>query len=384
MRQFEFLEKLFSFEQTGFPFISIYLNTGPNETGKKDFDVFLKKQLKEHGSVLDAESSEAESYKADVEKIENFVEKLDPSSKGVAIFASSGSDGFFETYQFALPFEENAFDVGERPRVYPIVRLISQNPTFAVAAADTNKADIYVFKRGHTLDVQNIQHEVTNRSDVGAWSQARYQRHIDNFHQQHAKEIADELEKLMLNEKISRFFLAGDGAVIIPMLKNELSKELTEKVIDTININVDTPEHEVLEIAHGRLREKDVEQDREKVDNLMEQNYDEGLGVVGVEKTLTALLNGQVQELYLNAALDEITYNRNDIRQVLKDYEPGEEGELPNPAERAAVIDEILLRAASTAEEIRFIEDEHLLKSVGGIGALLRYQVKEVSGATNA
>ena len=87
MQQFDFLSKLMEFEAAGFPFISIYLNTEPNDTGKKDFDVFLKKQLKDHGAVLETGSSEAQSYEADVEKINTFVENLDPTTRGVAIFA---------------------------------------------------------------------------------------------------------------------------------------------------------------------------------------------------------------------------------------------------------------------------------------------------------
>ena len=44
MRSFNFLSNLTGFEPRGFPFISIYLNTEPNGTGKKDFKIFLNKQ----------------------------------------------------------------------------------------------------------------------------------------------------------------------------------------------------------------------------------------------------------------------------------------------------------------------------------------------------
>ena len=52
MHQFNFLTKLMEFEPAGFPFISIYLNTEPNENGKNDFEIFLRKQLKDHGAVI--------------------------------------------------------------------------------------------------------------------------------------------------------------------------------------------------------------------------------------------------------------------------------------------------------------------------------------------
>jgi peptide subunit release factor 1 (eRF1) len=167
--------------------------------------------------------------------------------------------------------------------------------------------------------------------------------------------------------------------VIIPMLKQELSKELSEKVRAVISHNVDTPENELLEAASAALMEKDGELDKEKIAALMEQNYDRGLGVTGVETTLTALLNGQVQELYISADTQSIHYSRNEVKQVLRDYQPGEDTELPDPREQSLVIDELLRRAAMSADKIRFIEDTDLLATVGGVGALLRYQAKGVT-----
>ena len=379
MDQYRFLSRLLEFEQADFPCISVYLNTEPNETGKKDHAVFLKKQFKEHSAVMEPNSDERKSFEKDGEKIQTLVENLNPSTRGIGIFASSGSGEFFETFEFAVPFEKDRFRVSDKPFLYPIVRLVSQHPRFAVAAADTNSAHIYVFELGKTIERDAIQNVKTNRTEVGGWSQMRYQRHIENFHQQHAKEVVNELEKLVRDERIEHVILSGDETVIIPMLRDEMSKELSEKIIGTLPLNVNTPEHEILEAATELLREKDAEQDKERIATLLEQNYDDGIGVTGVEKTLTALLNGQVQELYINADLDQINYRRNDVRQILKAYEPGEDSDLPDPGERAELIDELLKRAAGSADRIRFIDDPHLLKTVGGVGAILRYQAKGVS-----
>jgi predicted RNase H-like nuclease (RuvC/YqgF family) len=43
------------------------------------------------------------------------------------------------------------------------------------------------------------EHEINNvkthATSQGGWSQARYQRHIVNFDQQHAKEVVDMLDR---------------------------------------------------------------------------------------------------------------------------------------------------------------------------------------------
>ena len=378
MHQFNFLSKLLELQPNGSPFISLYLNTEPNENGKKDFGVFVKKQLNDHLAMLEEGSEKRESFEKDAKKIDDFLEGLDASTRGVAIFAASGKDDFFKTFEFEIPFEENRLYLFDRPFVFPLVRLIDRNPPFAVVLADTNRADIQLFRRAEITRREEIQNTKTNRSEVGGWSQARYQRRIDNFHEQHAKEVVEELEKVVNRDRIERVVLAGDQAVIIPLLRAEMSKELSEKVVDTLSLNVDTPEHEVAEAALEVIAKHDDETDKEKIEYLFEVNYEDGVGVTGFEQTLSALLNGQVQELYLSANPDDIVYRNDEVQLLLANYAPAV-GEV-DTREKEFLIDELIRQAAMSAESITFIEDPHLLKTVGGVGAILRYQVK---GASN-
>ncbi|MDQ3089148.1 MAG: hypothetical protein M3Q78_11215 [Acidobacteriota bacterium] len=301
MRNKNLLQKLAEFEPTGFPFISIYLNTEPNENGKHDFDVYLKKQISEHSDDYETRTSEKESFDRDAKRINDYLENIRPSTRGTAIFACFGANEFFKTIEFDVPFEENHFFVFDKPHIFPLARLIEQNPVYAVVLADTNAAHIYVFGRGQVLDKEDIENVKTNRTEVGGWSQKRYQRHVENFHLHHAKEVVEELAKIVRDEQIKNIVLAGDETVIIPLLREHLPKELDEKVVGVLRLNIDAPEHELLEEAQKAIRQHDTLKDMEKIDRLFEENYDGGLGVVGVEKTLAALSNGQVQELFLSA-----------------------------------------------------------------------------------
>jgi hypothetical protein len=369
------VEKLLGFEPTGFPFISLYLNTEPNENGQFNFDVFVRRQLSDYAENYEAESSERESFDRDAERILEYLGKIRPTAKGAAIFACAGANEFFVTREFDVPFEENHFFVFDKPYIFPLTRLLEQNPMFAVVSADTNAANIYVFKRGKVIEQEEIHNEKTNSTSVGGWSQQRYQRSVENFHQQHAKEVIEELEKIVRDDKIEQVVLAGDEAVIIPLLRAEMSKELDEKVIEVLRLNIDTPEHQLLEEAEQAIHQNQTLVDKEKIDNLFEQNYDDGFGVTGVEKTLAALSNGQVQELYICANFDKIEYDPKEVYKVLTAYAPGEDGEIPNIRKQGSVVDELLRRAVESADSIRFIKDENLLSEVGGVGALLRYKI---------
>jgi peptide subunit release factor 1 (eRF1) len=103
------------------------------------------------------------------------------------------------------------------------------------------------------------------------------------------------------------------------------------------------------------------------------------MGTLGVEKTLAALSNGQVQELVLSSDFDAIKYNPKDVEQVLEDYAPGDDNsatdELPQVQEPRQIADELIIRALNSAAKIIFIEDESLLEEAGGVGAVLRYNI---------
>jgi peptide chain release factor subunit 1 len=376
MSRYNFLRKLLDFEANQGPFISAYLDTSVNENGTRTFDTVLKKRISKSRDQFPEDSDERRSFEADVEKINEYLEGLDPAAQGVAVFASAG---FFKTYEFQVPFEENLFFVFDRPHLYPLIKLVSQNPRFAVVQADTNSAHIYVFGRGELYSREDIQNVKTNRTEVGGWSQMRYQRHIENFHQQHAREVAEELAKLVRDDRVENVILAGDETIIIPLLKAELPNDVSDKVIGTMNVNVNAPEHEVLAEAEKLLHRHKTVEDIKTVELLKEQNHENGRGITKVGKVLPALLNGQVQELYISSNFDNIEYNVGEVNKIFKDYAPGIDEDLPSAKQTGLVIDELLRVASDTAEEIRFIEDDDLLKDAGGVGALLRYQAKGVN-----
>ena len=289
MSRFNLIAKLLEFEPGPRPFLSIYLDTSANENGKKTFDIFLKKQVSEQLDKLDEGTQARKNFESDIEGSRAFLEDLDPATQGVAIFACAPA-GLFKTYEFQIPFEQSLFTLSDGPDLLPIMKLICGNQRYAIAQADTNAAHIYVVSRGEVIRRDDIQNEKTNRSEVGGWSQMRYQRHVDNFHEQHAKEVVGELEKLVENGRIETVVLAGDESVIIPLLKDEMSKELLAKLAGTISVNVNAPEHEVLEEAEKVIHRHRTLTDMERIKLLEEENHAGGLGVTSLEKVLADAL----------------------------------------------------------------------------------------------
>ncbi len=380
----DLMERLERFEPTEYPFISLYLNAQANERGRNDYGLFVRQELSARAETYQSHTPARESFDRDVERINSYLEQeAHPSANGIVVFACAGANDFFEAEQLDVPIEQNRLFVYNQPHLYPLARLMEQYPRYAVVLADTNSARIYVFMQGRTVDHKEIESVKTNRSQVGGWSQMRYQRHIDNYHQQHAKEVIDVLDRVVRQDKIEKIILSGDEETIIPILRQQMTKELEEKVVDVLNLSVKAPEHEILEATMQALRVANATDDAEKVRRLLDAYRADGLAVVGVAATLEALTNGQVEELLISATMRGIRYDERQVEKVMAAYAPTA-GHAADTSEPRTVADELVKRAEQfSSARITFIEDESILASAGGVGAFLRYRITDRPGGEN-
>jgi len=371
------MERLLNFEPTPAPVISLYLDARVNENGQRTLMPFVRKQLNERVKSYDVNSEERKSFEEDFVRIARYLESEMPDDvQGLAIFACSAANDWFEVGNFEAPFERNRLFISDRPHLYPLARLMDQYGRYAVVLADTNRAQIFVFAAGRAVEKEELQNVKTKQSKVGGWSQARYQRHVENYHLHHAKEVIETLEKIVTDEGINHVILAGDEATVIPLLREQMPKTLEEKVIETLSLGIDTPEHELLEESLTAFRRNDSLTDMEKVERLLSEYRGDNLGVAGVPETLAALSNGQVEELLIAAKPEGIQYDEEEVQKVLTLYR-GEEP-LPDQLDQRSVADELVKRATVlSSAKVTFIEDSQRLEMVGGVGGSLRYRISE-------
>jgi peptide subunit release factor 1 (eRF1) len=379
----QIIDRLAGFEPAGLPVISLYLNAQANENGRQDFERFLRKEFSSLARTFKAQSPERESFDRDVERIDAYLrDELRPETNGVAVFACSGAEEFFEAVQTAAPIENHRLYISNQPHLYPLARLMDQYPRYAVLVADTNRARLFVFARGKAVQRDEVQNVKTRGSSAGGWSQARYQRHTEQYHTQHAKELSDILEEIVREENVEHIILAGDE-VIIPKLKAEFPKAVADRVVDVLSLDINAPEHEVLAESMEAMREHDAQTDAEKVQELLDAYRAGGLAVVGSTDTLEALAMGQVEELIITARQQNVEGDREDVAilsetEVTEPVVAGQDsGAVANiDPDSVIVSDDLVTRARQTAARITFIEDATLLEDVGGVGALLRYRIQ--------
>ena len=381
-------------EPNGKPFFSIYINAEAGQNGRDIYPIWLKTKLSDEEQKYKDDDEELGLFTALTERINNFVEnEADPSANGIAIFASMGEGDYFEVVQLDVRFPESRFHSSDRPHIFPLARAVHENPRYAVLWADKNKADIYVFG-GETRirsdadaqsKVESIENEVTSGTSAGGWSQQRFQRRRENFALQHAKEVVAELEDVIKKYSVEHLIIAGDEETILPVIKPELSKPLEDKLIGSVSIADYQSEDEIREKAlevvtteMATLQMKEVERVNDATKAAAK------LGTLGVEDTLRALANGQVEELVIASNIDSIDYSKKKIRKILKEYEPGDDtaptDASVNVTDAAEIADQLIMRAINTAAKIMFVKDDSLLEEAGGVGSILRFNMNAQAG----
>jgi peptide chain release factor subunit 1 len=369
--QQELLDRLVGFPPTTYPVLSLYLNTEPDQHGRDDIERFLRRELPARGRTFPPHSAERESYDRDVVRIERWVaEELRPSANGVAIFACAGADELFEAVQLDVPVREHRLYVYHQPQLYELARLTDAYPRYAAVVVDSQLARIFVFALGATLEQEEVQGPATNRTEVGGWSQARFQRHVDNQRQQHAKVVVAELDRIVRADDIGHVVLAGDE-VIIPVIRAELPPHLAEKVIDVVRLDITTPEHEVLAATLRSMQAQDAREDADRVRRAIDGYRAGGLGVAGIGPTLAALTRGQVDELLISAEFE--TRHAEPVPRGSPLVPPELAMQLAAEATTVDLADELVSRARSTGATVSFIENPTLVAEVDGVAGLVRF-----------
>ena len=352
------LDRLAARETADVPFISLYLDRSPDANGSREHcTTFLKRTLADHRKAL--KGSSRRSFEQSVKRIEEYLSaSVSKSANGLAVFACADGEDFFDAIQLDVPFQGNSFFADSMPHLYPLARLNDQYPRYAALLLDTNSARLFVFGLGAAEDLAEVQNPKTRRTMSGGWAQARYQRHVDNYHLHHIKEVVDVLDRVVTAERLNQIVVACDE-VARPILRSHLPKHLAERVIEMMHLDVrTTPEHQVLADTLEAVRMADAREDAVQVERMLNAWRARGLAVVGPTATLEALDARQVEELLI-AARPELLHTRRSS----------------SPEDRLMLADALVLKAQQNSARIRFIEDARLLEEVGGVGAMLRFRI---------
>ena len=263
---------------------------------------------KSHGATRGDLSHEAKSgLKADFERLEQFFDgEFDrDGAHGLAVFAA-GPDHVWSV--LALPWKvQDAARVADDFLLGPLVPLLGRGNGALVAVVGREQGRVLALRGGRLREVADRSEETQGRHDQGGWSQARFQRHIDNLAVEHFKDVAEELDRLFRRLGRPRIVVvAGDETRA--EFAEVLSGELEEAVIGWTNAQAHANETELEGVVQPFIDEWRLTREREAIERWREEVGKNALGVAGWADTLEASSDGRVELLLHEAGVQRDAY----------------------------------------------------------------------------
>ncbi len=335
-------------------YITLYL--------KKDAldEKFLKRRERACRSFL--KGDEQRNFTDTMEEINDFLQKN--RTRNIAVFASH-KNNFLKS--ISLPVKiDNLLVVDSSPYIRPLARIQDEWESFTLVLLSSNHAKIFSVSFGDVEQKKNLSKDIMNRHKKGGCSQARFQRLRKGAIHAFLTEVKESLEKTA----DKRIVLAGPGQAKI-QFQELLPKHLSERIVDVIDIDIDD-EKQLFTESIRLISDKEQQKSSDIVRQLKEEILKDGLAAYGVDETLQAVKNGQVELLII----EKDYKTRGWICEHCQMVKEGVKLTCPNcgaSTSEVDVIEEILEFAQRTDAEIEFTDAEEIA-DLGHIGAILRFK----------
>ncbi len=303
--------------------------------------------------------------------------------RGIALFASP-DDGIVETRSTPDIIESSAI-VDARPNLAPLIRLVEDFDPYCICIISRDQARILTGYLDHLDEHSQLEDdEVPGQHDQGGWSQARFERHIEDHVHRHFKRVAEKLFQMLENKEYTHLILAGPEEVVSGF-ESTLHQYVQDRVIGHVRLLMEANINDVRDNARDVLADYIRKRKLTLIEQVESESKANDLGVHGLTETLEALQRGQVQSLVVDS----------DVRSsgiVCKEcgamsVAPGEGNtcvfcQSDEIRDMDNIIPGLITTAFQQGSAISVIDNdeqkEHLGR-LGGIGAILRFRVEQQS-----
>jgi peptide chain release factor subunit 1 len=301
----------------------------------------------------------------------DFLSSSEPMGRGLLIF-SCRPDSIWEVLplEFLVP---NVVDIDTTTKTGILAQSMEEVPRFIVAVLQRDKSRIYIVEQGISEQQAQVATEVPGQHKQGGRSQMRFQRHIDFHVTEHLKKVADELERLS-KTSLFELVLGGTDEIVNEMLAI-LPDPITQRVIGKFPVDYkqDT-EQEIFERAEIVWKNREEFAETNLLDQVVEQAKSGRQGVLGVEPTLSALMEEKVRTLLIASGLaidGSVCMQCDYISERNFKMCPLCGGN----AEKRDITDRVVEKAILTGAAAKVMSGQarDRLVAEGGLGGLLRY-----------
>ena len=298
----EDLRTLAGFEAEKGCAISLYLNLDPSVTPTRGDAATRLRSLLDEAAKADGANrrelshAQREAVRADFERVRAFYERefTRDGAHGLAVFAA-GLDNFWRDLALTEAVEDEV-KVGRQLYLAPLVPLVGRGEGAIVVVVGREQGRFYRLRAGRLEEIVDRFDEQPARHDQGGWSQARYQRHIDELSRDHLREVAETLDRLVRRREGSHVVVVATEEAG-PEFGELVSPDARKAIVGWAQAEAHAGPPELLAAATPVLERWRTEKETELVERWREAAGRNGRAASGWEETLEAASDGRVELL---------------------------------------------------------------------------------------
>jgi peptide chain release factor subunit 1 len=238
-----------------------------------------------------------EAVKADRDRIERFLrEEIDVSeAEAIAIYSAQALD-FFQAIKLAEPVD-SAVHVDLRPMLEPVMGHQDEDQwCVLLVTRDSGR----IFRGGPTgiREIHDLRSEVKNQHRQGGWSQARFERSVEQEVEWHLEEVTDLLFRMYKRRPFEHLIIGANNESLRPALTGETHSYLLERVRGWIDVDENlTSEDDVFTAARVVMDEHLAKHERELLERFEAERATDGRAAGDLKTVLEALVEQRVETL---------------------------------------------------------------------------------------
>ena len=357
--------------------ISFYLNLDPSAAptaGDTQTHVhsLLSEGERSNGAARpDLTHDQKVALRSDFERIRRYFEEdFDrDGARGIAVFCS-GLDGLWSANGLTETVPDE-IKVGRELYLAPLVPLVGRGEGALVAVVGRERGQIFCLKGGKLEEMVDHTEETPGRHDQGGWSQARYQRHIEELVAEHLRTVADDLDRHVRRMRSPKVVVVASEENR-PELESVLSNEVKNAIVGWAQAEAHAGASELLEVATPVLEQWRSREEERVLERWREETATNGRGVSGWAATMEAASDGRVDCLLAQEGANRHGWQCPQCGRVA-----AEAGACPldgtEMEESDAGLDLAVHQTLAHGGTIWVVQHHSDLEPVEGIGALLRF-----------
>ena len=351
----------------------IYLSVYMKSSSAEELDAsrsFIASRFKAMDKSLPVDDLR-QPFRSTMSLVEEAMASLPWKGERSRVIFACGPLSFLHVYRLGLEVEPLVV-LDTSPFLLPLARLRDDYEDYGLLLLNSQEARLFTIRSRLLEERSQSSIDLMNKHKKGGWSQMRYSRLRKGAIKSFLGEVVEDLARLEGLQNMRGLVIAGPGEAKIELMEM-LSPQIKERVMGLLDVSMGVKPADLVEMGDRLALDKERSLSRERAAELRSAVLRGQLYATGADKVRDALQQGRVKSLLLLDGFLIPGWICESCQHFQEGSQPESCPRCNGRTSRVNILEELYELAQRTGAEVEFVEEDEFLRSLGGVGAILRY-----------